>query len=552
MGPPNLHPPAWVVKRDGRLVPFEADKISRSLFAATESLRRPDAFSARELTDGIVHFLAAEADNGTLHSRQIFDVVVKVVRELGQPGLSQAFADFGQQRSRPAQAAHGSARPPTEPARDARELGPQALAWRASGMYGREYALREVFSRDLVAAQADGLLTLGGLEAPFELAGCVLAGPPGPRLVEAVEQARAFAGVFVAVDGPDYALSSPPAYARELGIALRGTGLSAVVNLNTAVPPPWADDLADGPLFATRQASISRDRTAAVALDLAEELLRAQSGPGMVRIDWHLGERDLTAGDQSVLSRLARRALEGAPVAWTFDRPRRTVLLAEGLDRRHPAALLTVGLHLPRLATQLGLRGDPTLYLQKLETLARFALSAAVQKRDFLRRHCRDRPAFLLDQARLVVVPIGLEAVVRELLGRGLCGGGPGLDLAREIIQRIQHVLATDGHACNLECCLDSAADLHADVTPAAVGGLTSWDGTARPRTQLQAASSLQASAERGTAAVLLDAEELPSTEELIALLRFAWQRTHVARMRLLRPVRPAKQLVAPWEEAAE
>ncbi len=55
-------PPAWVHKRDGRQEPFDADKISRALFAASESLRRPDAFLARELTDGVVHFLTEEAD----------------------------------------------------------------------------------------------------------------------------------------------------------------------------------------------------------------------------------------------------------------------------------------------------------------------------------------------------------------------------------------------------------------------------------------------------------------------------------------------------------
>ncbi len=56
-------PPAWVRKRDGRLEPFDADKISRALFAASEALGRPDAFLARELTDGVVHFLTEEADD---------------------------------------------------------------------------------------------------------------------------------------------------------------------------------------------------------------------------------------------------------------------------------------------------------------------------------------------------------------------------------------------------------------------------------------------------------------------------------------------------------
>src|SRR4051795_9952581 len=85
-------PPAWVSKRDGRLVPFEADKISRALFAATEGLGRPDAFLARELADGAVHFLAAECEGQIPTTQQIAEVVVKVVRELGHPALAAAFA----------------------------------------------------------------------------------------------------------------------------------------------------------------------------------------------------------------------------------------------------------------------------------------------------------------------------------------------------------------------------------------------------------------------------------------------------------------------------
>ncbi len=37
-------PPAWVSKRDGRLEPFDADKICQSLFAASETLGAPNAF----------------------------------------------------------------------------------------------------------------------------------------------------------------------------------------------------------------------------------------------------------------------------------------------------------------------------------------------------------------------------------------------------------------------------------------------------------------------------------------------------------------------------
>src|SRR6516162_8795680 len=88
----SSQPPTWVHKRDGRQAPFEADKISRALFAATETRGRPDAFLARELTDGIVHFLTAELDGAAPTTAQIAEMAVKVVRELGHPDLAQVFA----------------------------------------------------------------------------------------------------------------------------------------------------------------------------------------------------------------------------------------------------------------------------------------------------------------------------------------------------------------------------------------------------------------------------------------------------------------------------
>src|SRR5207237_1932632 len=92
--------PDRVTKRDGRLVPFEADKISRALFAAGESLGRREPFLARELTDGVVHFLAAEGAGETPSTAGVAELVVKVVRELGQPALAEAFAEHGRKRVR--------------------------------------------------------------------------------------------------------------------------------------------------------------------------------------------------------------------------------------------------------------------------------------------------------------------------------------------------------------------------------------------------------------------------------------------------------------------
>ena len=86
---------------------------------------------------------------------------------------------------------------------------------------------------------------------------------------------------------------------------------------------------------------------------------------------------------------MAAHALTGANIGFAFDRPRRPAALAEGLDRDHPATLLAVGLNLPVLASQPGMLSDPGRFLQRLGSLVRLALGAAVQKRRFLREQER-------------------------------------------------------------------------------------------------------------------------------------------------------------------
>src|SRR5260370_137573 len=91
--PHSPPPPAWVRKRDGRVVPFEAARISRALFAASERCGQPDAFLARELADVAVHFLAEETEGITPTTEQVREVVVKVLRELKQIPLAGAFEE---------------------------------------------------------------------------------------------------------------------------------------------------------------------------------------------------------------------------------------------------------------------------------------------------------------------------------------------------------------------------------------------------------------------------------------------------------------------------
>ncbi len=525
-------PPAWVHKRDGRQEPFDADKISRALFAASESLNRPDAFLARELTDGVVHFLTEETDGAAPTTMQIAELVSKVVRELGQPTLAATFAEYGARRDRGKQS-------PADISVDA-PLEIQLAA------YTRTYTLQTVFARDLAAAQGDGLLTLTGLDAPYELAGCVL-GPPVASMAEdgvliGIEKARRIAGGLIALDGPEHILmrsaKSPNDevndFARQLGVGLRFAGRRAVVNLNCAAPPSWAGDLAEGPLFAGQHTAPAADQLASLADDLTRELLRQKEE--RLRIDWHLCERDFAPEGARRLTAMTQFALEGAAVRFVFDRPRRPVALAEGVDRQHPAVLLTVGVHLPRLAEQPGVDGDATRFLKKLGSLARLALSAAVQKREFLRRQESFKSGFILDRARLVVAPVGLDAVVTAFTGGGLCSGKESLDFGKQIVQTLRDVLRQDGGASRLATCLDGPDNFRLGDGKPTIGqaaGLTAWDAAALPKQQLRAAGALHALAEGGTAALLLPEGPRPAVETVADYLRSAWKQTDVNRVRL-------------------
>jgi hypothetical protein len=554
-----------VHKSDGRLVPFDTDAICRDLFVATESLGQPDAFLARELTDSVLHFLSVETEANTPTTAQIVEVAVKVVRELGYPKLAHA---FGQRSARRATAGErpqtGSTALPLGPTVDeVRQLlgggaAPSRVAWTLSRRCLRDYSLRAIYSRDIAAAHSGGLIILGSLDIPVELAGYAL-GPNESEgslvdLAERLAAVRGVAGEFVALDGPEYGLgsTSAAAFARQVRLGMEASGLSAVVNLNCAQPPASLARPKDGPLFAGSPAPLAADQRAAIAESLLDCLLppRSASGDSLVRIDWHLAGADFQDPAKKCLLRVARRAAEGSALAFAFDRPRRPVSLAEGLDRQHPATVMAIGLNLPRLAEQPGVQSQAERFLDKLGSLVRMALSAATQRRDFLRRHSEARPdlrsGFLLDRARLLLTPVGLEAVVQRFTGRGLCDDGPGAALGRQIVDRLLQAVRDESRHRYLESTLDSAESLGLDdqslvpscrscLSPEKAPGLTGWDPQMPLRHQLRAAGHLQAVTKTGTAMLLLPAEQSITTEQVVDLLQRAWQETDIARLRLLR-----------------
>src|SRR5262249_28582340 len=188
--------------------------------------------------------------------------------------------------------------------------------------------LRAVYTRDLAAAHLDGLVTLGGLEAPGELASCLLGGPGGTRASREggmwpglLEQLADSSGRCIVLEGPEYALiraagqrprrgahswaeRAAVGFLHELTLGLRLTECRAVLNVNAASPPPWADEAAAGPLFAPQIRPVDPDWITELSDALLEAVLTGEhpspwpsprDGEGVrppVRIDWHLSERD--------------------------------------------------------------------------------------------------------------------------------------------------------------------------------------------------------------------------------------------------------------------
>lgn len=486
--------PAWVKKRDGRVVPFEADCITAALFAATEALGQPDAFLARELTDGVLHFLAAESAGSVPTTEEIAELVIKVVRELRHPQLAHAFA-----RRQQAPQRHEIVLPLT-PGVMPTEFAAQSL---------RAYSLQTVFSRDLAAAVQSGLLVPGGLEKPLQLEAATLGQSRG-SLLEAFIDAREHVAGWLTIDGPEHdtGAGDASAFLGQARLACHATGLAARLQLNVAAPPTWAQEGAAGPLFADTSGASAVDQARTVAL--AEAWLELNC-PALA-LDWHMDQREDRSS--ALLLRLARAALEGRPVTFVFDRPRRPVWLGPGLDRKHTALLMSVGLDLPRLLEHTGIQDNVELFLLKLASLARWAVSAAVQKRQFVRRGHADSAAvsrgFLLDRARVLVRPLGLEAAVRRLTGVALAPSKEALETGRRIVQQLHEVLAAEGK----RRLVDGVVDLE-EEKPGRVGG---------PLPAITSAAS-------GLA--LLPDQPVANAEELVRVLRYLWQRTDAFYLRL-------------------
>jgi ATP cone domain len=529
------HLPAWVRRRDGSQVPFDADRICQSLYAAAESLGTASPFLIRELTDVVLHFLAQEPFEAIASTSQIAEQIEKIVREIGQPSLARRYAELQRQ----VKTVHDPARKRiTIACSDSPECFVKDCL--------EAYALDALFSRDVAAAIREGLLHVGGLVTPAALASLVL---ETPRLAElpwwlALDDWRTCGGERWIVESPEWLCTrqAHPALTPHLCERLLSLPILAQrcieLHLNIAEPPAWSLAHPAPPLFTPAEDEATLPERSNF-LDGLLERWKTLDAPKIPALAWHLHERSFRdETERRQLHDLVRQALQGKAIRFVFDRPRAVPMLAEGLDRKCPGVLLEIGLDLAALARRLEIGADGAGFLKKLPSLARIAVSAAQQKYRFLRGVAEDSPlkrGFLLERASAVVVPIGLQAVAHSITGASLTRSPLSLDFALQILHTLKDTLHSAGRAVNLDIRLDSSSGAFADSLSAA-------DQANPPRKQLEIAGKLHARAGAGTATLSIAEDAAQDLEGLVDTLAWAWSSTAVTRLQLQPAARTLEQ----------
>ncbi len=94
-----------VRKRDGRIINFNEDRITRAIFLAATNVaekenRRPDYRLAEELTQDVIKLINSKHSNGIPSVEDIQDAVVKVLIEKGHAKISEEYIVYRTERSR--------------------------------------------------------------------------------------------------------------------------------------------------------------------------------------------------------------------------------------------------------------------------------------------------------------------------------------------------------------------------------------------------------------------------------------------------------------------
>ncbi len=90
----------YATKRDGRVVAFNKEKISKAIFKAAQAVGGEDRLLAEELANAVVLFLRKKFENEVPGIEQIQDIVEKVLIETGHAKTAKAYILYREKRRR--------------------------------------------------------------------------------------------------------------------------------------------------------------------------------------------------------------------------------------------------------------------------------------------------------------------------------------------------------------------------------------------------------------------------------------------------------------------
>lgn len=631
----------WVRKRDGGIVPFDVAKLASSIFAAHEQVNPENpAFVAQELTQAVIHFLAEETSGTIPTTDEVADVVVKVLRELGQGPTAQAFHDAGKTRqqrreeieilpedspnaavpSNSAPAAWNKTRLVERLEADADleaslarevaaaverrllavdlgrvtpglvdelvycELFHRGMEKRWSGRRGlsvpmevvhrsvlrlsepgdlvrwagqellREYARREVFSRDVAGLIEEGVLRLLGHSCPVHWsARSVSLGELGQRfssidqalseLASGVSRHLGNVSTSLALEALDAWLalsaaeSDSPAYAARRMCELvhawsdrepRGFILNFFQQVPQEISTHWSRGGLFGEQGGDRYDGWARDFDEALAEQLKDQAPRC-------RLDLHLDALSEAKDLDGQIRRGLQWAGRGTPIGFAMDRP--TWTSGEGLFvplGQSAGVVEYVGIDLASVLDRCGVQDDGTLFFRRLDIVCESILRLGLQKREFLRQRAGgERPPALHAMA---VCPLRLDQVVERLVGQGSVTEEIGWSMAERILRRLAQRLARESKPYRLPCRLDSVGTENV-VWEISLGG--SRGRRAKVSTLLRGSGRLHGAMGGGT--TLLRLSESSAKEEPANLVSQAARDTATCRL-LLATSRPDRQ----------
>lgn len=390
----------------------DEDAICQAIFAGTVRLGRPDAFLARELTDGVMHFLLSDVDDA---GQPINELVAKLVRELGHPQLAHVLDEKHFNKKPWTGYSTNDLRSPTKLARES------------------------VFPPDLMAAHDAGLLQLDDLHLADRLIECNLPGPGeaisphewNGRLIAA----RKVTGRTVTLDNAACCLGAADAgeWLIELVAGLRSTSLQALITLNAET---GACESAKS-LFSSAQPSLWGEE----AINPARELLQAgidrDFGDAPIHWRWHLSNSDFSLDKANQLAWLAEAATKVKNLTLAFDRTSKASVSTDG-------TLMSVEASLSGLRRYLPDKVSAEEFIAKIGSLVRLALAAGHAKRKFLRQNGSSelRSGFLIDRSALQLLVTGMNHVAERF---GIAANRL-FAFRQSVLQQVENAVAADGH----------------------------------------------------------------------------------------------------------